>query len=452
MRPQLSLLVLSLFVAPAAAEELQSAEDIQPATTQQNVLILIADDLGVDMVGAYGESADAPSTPSIDRLATGGMIFRNAWTAPMCSPSRASIQTGRQPRQTGIGFVLTDNATGLDEDETTIPEMLKRHPNEQYATALFGKWHLGGNFTGPIDSGYDVYKGYPNNLYSPQSYFDFTRYDNGVAVPTTTYATTDTVDQALAWIATAPEPWLCVVSFHAPHEPFHAPPAHLHNVDLTGAHPRLNPRPLYKAAVEALDAEIGRLTLGLGTQLHHTNVFFMGDNGTPKETSQTPFSPDHAKLTPYEGGINVPFIVRGPAVLQPGTECRGLISLTDLYATVADLSGVELTAVQPPDHPLDSLSLRPYLERPKTASKRTRAYAGAFNPGNATNGNSFTWHMLRDERYKFILIDDNGLSLEMYDLVQDPFEQINLIDGSMTLDERLALNHAIHELRGILND
>jgi len=452
MRPQPSLLVLSLFVAPAAAQELQSAADLQPAATSQNILILIADDLGVDMVGAYGESADAPSTPSIDRLATGGMIFRNAWTAPMCSPSRASIQTGRQPRQTGIGFVLADNAPGLHEDEITIPEMLKRHPKEQYATAMFGKWHLGGDQTGPIDQGYDTYKGYPNNLYAPQSYFNFTRYDNGVATQTTTYATTDTVDQALAWIATAPEPWLCVVSFHAPHEPFHAPPANLHNVDLTGAHPRLNPRPLYKAAVEALDAEIGRMMLDLGTQLHQTNVFFMGDNGTPRETSVQPFLPEHAKLTPYEGGINIPFIVRGPAVQQPGSECQGLISLTDLYATVADLSGVDLTAVQPPDHPLDSVSLRPYLHRPKTPSTRKRAYAGAFNPGNPANGNSFTWHMLRDERYKFILIDDSGLSLEMYDLVSDPFEQINLIDGAMSMDERLALNAAVLELRAILTD
>lgn len=451
MRPQLSLSVVSLLALPAAAQDLQADAEILPETGQ-NVLILIADDLGVDMVGAYGESTDTPNTPNIDRLATGGMIFRNAWTAPMCSPSRASIQTGRQPRQTGIGFVLPDNAEGLDDDELTLPELLKLHPQYQFETALFGKWHLGGDQTGPIEQGYDVYKGYPNNLYPPQTYFDFTRYDNGVPVQTTTYATTDTVDQALAWIATAPEPWLCVVSFHAPHEPFHAPPAHLHDVDLTGAHPRLNPRPLYKAAVQALDAEIGRMMLDLGDRLHHTNVFFMGDNGTPKATSAAPFLPEHAKLTPYEGGINIPFIVRGPVVRQPGTECKGLISLTDLYATVADLSGLDVSTVQPQDHPLDSISLRPYLERPNTASMRSRAYAGAFNLDNAGNGNSFTWHMLRDDRYKFILIEDNGLHLEMYDLIQDPFEQCNLLDGAMTLDERFALNEAVLELRMILND
>lgn len=451
MRPQFLPLALALFVLPATAQDLTSGADVPPETGR-NILILIADDLGVDMVGAYGESTDAPTTPNIDRLAAGGMIFRNAWTAPMCSPSRASIQTGRQPRQTGIGFVLPDNAEGLLDEELTLPEMLKLHPTHQFSTALFGKWHLGGDQTGPVEQGYDIYKGYPNNLYPPQTYFDFTRYDNGVAVPTTVYATTDTVDQALAWLATAPEPWMCVVSFHAPHEPFHAPPANLHDVDLTGAHPRLNPRPMYKAMVQALDAEIGRMMLGLGARLNHTNVFFMGDNGTPKAASAAPFLPEHAKLTPYEGGINIPLIVRGPAVRQPGTECKGLVSLTDIYATVADLAGLDVSTVQPQDHPLDSISLRTYLERPNTASIRTRAYAGAFNDDNSGNGNSFTWHMVRDDRYKFILIEDDGLQLEMYDLVQDPFEACNLLEGAMTLDERLALNEAVLELRQILND
>lgn len=447
MRPPLSLCVLTLLATPVLASSDAAAP---PQSTTQNVLIVIADDLGVDMVGAYGESTDAPSTPNIDRLATGGMLFRNAWTSPMCSPSRASLQTGRQPRQTGIGFVLPDNAPGLHDDEITLPEMLKNHPTQDFETALFGKWHLGGGNDGPRLQGYDTYKGYPNNLYDPQSFYSFTRYDNGVAVPVTTYATTDTVDQALAWVATAPEPWFCVVSFHAPHEPFHAPPAILHDVDLTGSHPRLNPRPLYKAAVQALDAELGRLMLGLGPRLSATNVFFLGDNGTPKAASVAPFVPEHAKLTPYEGGINVPFIVRGPAVTQPGTECTGLIALTDIYATVADLVGVDIGAVQPPDHPLDSVSLRPYLQNPDAASQRARAYAGAFNRDQVTNTNLFTWHILRDDRYKFILIEDGGLELEMYDLQQDPFEQCNLLDGAMTPAERLALNAAILELRGIL--
>ncbi|MCA8979661.1 MAG: sulfatase-like hydrolase/transferase [Planctomycetes bacterium] len=449
MQPQITPLALVLLALPAFAQDPAPQADAPPES--RNILILVADDLGVDMVGAYGESQDAPRTPNIDRLAEGGVLFRNAWTAPMCSPSRASIQTGRQPKETGIGFVLADNAEGLADDEMTIPEMLKLHPSEVYASGLFGKWHLGGDLTGPVTQGYNTYKGYPNNLYPPQSYFDFTRYDNGVPVQVTTYATTDTVDQALAWIATAPEPWVCVVSFHAPHEPFHAPPANLHHVDLTGAHPRLNPRPLYKAAVEALDTELGRMMLGIGEDLNHTNVFFMGDNGTPKAASAAPFLPEHAKLTPYEGGINVPFIVRGPAVHEPGSECDALISLTDLYATVADLADVDLVAGQPQNRPVDSISLLPYLESPQLPSFRARAYAGAFNDDNAGNGNSFRWHMLRDDRYKFILIDDGGLHLEMYDLVQDPFETCNLLDGAMTPEEKRAFDDILRELRALVS-
>lgn len=452
MRTALSYCALALSSVPAAAQAVQSQLDVPGPNATANVLIVIADDLGVDMVGAYGESNDAPSTPNIDRLATGGMLFRNAWTAPMCSPSRASLQTGRRPGQTGIGFVLTDTATGLDPVEVTLPEMLKQHPKYDFQTALFGKWHLGGGNTGPLTQGYDTYKGYPNNLYQPHSFFSYTRYDNGTPVPCTTYATTDTVDQAIAWIATAQEPWFCVVSFHAPHEPFHAPPANLHTEDLTGSHPRNNPRPLYKAAVQAMDAEIGRMLLSMDAKLNHTNVFFMGDNGTPRATSVAPFLPEHAKLTPYEGGINIPLIVRGPAVKQPGVECRGLVTTTDIFATVADLSGIDLSTIPAPAGPRDSVSLRPYLERPRSNSRRQRAYASAFNSDPSGTGNSFAWHMLRDQRYKFIVIDDAGLQLEMYDLDQDPFEQNNLLAGALTPFERSAMNQAIIELRAILKD
>ena len=245
---------------------------------------------------------------------------------------------------------------------------------------------------------------------------------------------------------------MCVVSFHAPHEPFHAPPDELHSVDLTGAHPRTNPRPLYAAMVEAMDTELGRLLADMGPAFRNTNIYFMGDNGTPKAASLPPFVPQHAKLTPYEGGINVPLIVHGPAVRTAGAECNGLVNLTDVFATVADYSGVEASVVADPGRPLDSISLRPYLDVPDVASLRERTYAGAFNPSDTPNVNLFTWHMVRDGRYKFIVVDDGGtLRLEMYDLVADPFELTNIAHGDLDFAERNALKLAIHELRSLIN-
>lgn len=439
--------------APAAWSD-DGAPQPSDATesTPHNTLIVLADDLGVDSLGVYGESANAPSTPNLDRLAAGGVLFRNAWTAPMCSPSRASIQTGRHPFRTGIGFVLTDDAEGLADSEVTLAEMLSLHPTVDFESGLFGKWHLGGGEAGPLDQGYKVYRGYPNNLYAPQSYTNFTRYDNGQPVQVASYATTDTVDEALAFMATAPEPWLCVVSFHAPHEPFHAPPSNLHSVDLTGAHPRTNPRPLYEAMVQAMDAEIGRMLEGMGTAFRRTNIFFAGDNGTPKAVSLPPFEPQHAKLTPYEGGINVPLIVHGPAVQVAGRECRGLVNLTDIYATVAELAGVPQALYADPSRPLDSISLLPYLEVPTRPSLRGRAYAGAFNPTANPDVTLFTWHMVRDERYKFIVVQHGGqLFLEMYDLQNDPFEQDNIVYDSLDDAARQALKFAVHELRAMVN-
>lgn len=456
MRSPLRLAAPGLFALAVSAPNVWSNDGSQePESTEpalHNTLIILADDLGVDSVGSYGESANAPRTPNIDRLAAGGVMFRNAWTAPMCSPSRASIQTGRHPFRTGIGFVLTDDAEGLADAEVTLPEMLLRHPSAEFESGLFGKWHLGGGATGPLDQGYKVYRGYPNNLYAPHSYDGFTRYDNGAPVGSVTYATTDTVDNALEFMSTAPEPWLCVVSFHAPHEPFHAPPADLHTVDLTGAHPRTNPRPLYEAMVQAMDTEIGRMLAGMGTQFRRTNIFFAGDNGTPKAVSLPPFEPLHAKLTPYEGGINVPLIVHGPAVRTAGEECRGLVNLTDVFATVAELAGVPAANYSDPSRPLDSVSLVPYLEMPGRASLRGRAYAGAFNPTADPNVSLFTWHMVRDERYKFIVVQDGGqLFLEMYDLENDPFEQDNIVYDSLNDAAREALKFAVHELRVMIN-
>jgi len=350
-----------------------------------NVLIVVADDLGVDMVGAYGEGGDPPATPTMDTLAAGGVLFQNAWASPLCSTARATIVTGRYGFRTGIGSHVSPSAgsVALRPEEVTIPEMLELGAPGRWASAAFGKWHLGngavGGLLAPNVAGFDNSSG---SLSAITRYYDWPKIVDGTRYASTTYATTDTVDSALSWLATAPEPWLCYVAFNAPHTPFHAPPAHLHSVDLSGANPDpdLEPLPYFRAAVEAMDSEMGRLLASIDPAvLGRTTVMFLGDNGTPSAVTVPPFVPEHAKQSLYEGGINVPLVVWGAGVSAPGGVSEALVHTTDLFATVAEVAGIDLSTTMP-GTAIDGVSLMPYLSEPATPSVRTTVFSELYYP------------------------------------------------------------------------
>ncbi len=355
--------------------------DSGPPTTP-NILVLVADDLGVDSVGVYAEGRDIPLTPNIDALAVNGLLFRNAWSNPTCSPTRATLLTGRYGFRTGVGALVgpTGFQPALPQEEWTVPELLDLGTGSAYAHAAIGKWHVGNDSVGgdlsPNLAGFSHFSGTMANFFAPYDYFNWPKVVDGSPSTSTTYATTDSVDSALQWISTVPEPWFCHVAFNAPHTPLHSPPAGLHTVDLTVPTPRLQ----FKAMVEAMDTEIGRLTASLPAGvLDNTMVFFVGDNGTIAQQSVDPFLPAHAKGTLYEGGINVPLIVSGPLVSSPGSEVAGLVQATDLASTFLEIAGADSSAL-PDGAASDSVSLVPYFADPSQASLRSHAYAEVFLP------------------------------------------------------------------------
>jgi arylsulfatase A-like enzyme len=361
---------------------------------QDNVLILIADDLGVDWLGMYGLAADPPSTPHLDALAASGIRFQNAWSTPLCSPTRAAIQTGRYGFRTGVGN-LVDATYALPLAELTLPEVLDLGTGGATAHALFGKWHLGNSAVGgelaPNLAGWGHFAGtaVAVGVAGPgENYFEYTKVVDGKVEVVDGYLTSDLVDDALAWIAAADgagEPWLAVTAFQAVHTPFHAPPPELHGVDLSGAGPpESDPVPYYRAMVESLDTELGRLLEGV--DLERTTVVFVADNGTSYEVVVPPFDPARAKNTVYEGGVRVPLFVAGSAVLAPGTTCDALVSAVDLFATAVELAGVDLSAVLPPEHVLDSVSLVPYLADPALPSLRSTVFTELFLPNGPVAG------------------------------------------------------------------
>jgi len=352
-----------------------------------NVLILVADDLGQDQLGLYGWT-DAAPTPNLAALAAGGVLFWNAWALPTCSPTRATLQTGRHAFRTGIGAVIPAHGggPGLPLDEVTLPELLDLGTGGAYAHAAIGKWHLGTSRVGgdlaPNQAGYAHFAGSLEGQI--ERYDHWRRVEDGVAAHTSRYATSVCVDDALAWIHAQSRPWLCVVSFQAPHAPFHRPPAGLHTQALPAADPRENcgdaggdPRPFVRAAVQALDTEIGRLLVGLPSgALARTTVFFLGDNGSESCIARPPTT-NRAKGTLYESGLRVPFLAAGRGVTARGTS-TALVGVVDLFATVAELAGIDLAATLP-GHVLDSVSLVPCLAD-RRARVRTWLHAEAFAP------------------------------------------------------------------------
>lgn len=439
--------LLTLFICSAAFAQ------------NHNVLVIVADDIGVDYVGAYQEGTNPPPTPNIDSLANNGVLFRNAWANPSCSPTRACVMTGRYPFRTLVGRWISHYAnpspTGLlQPEERTLPEVLDA-AQSVYSHALIGKWHLNNALASPdaprTIGGYSFHAGSLEGQIP--SYTNWTRVVNGVAAVTTTYCTTQNTDDALAWIQSQSNPWLCVLTYQAPHIPYHAPPAHLHTQNLAGLTPQASNHtpaniPFYRAMVESLDTEIGRLfsTLGSGV-MNDTNIIFIGDNGTVQRQSVAPFNGLRAKGTPYEGGVNVPLLVSGPAVQQPGREVTALACAVDVFSTVIDLA--DASSGLPPFIVHDSVSLLPYLTDPNQAPMRQFAYTEQFTGSNWPAPNTNGHATIRDSQYKLIHRYSGGGD-ELFDLINDPWETNNLNNSSNTAVQqaRAVLLGEINRLRG----
>lgn len=421
-----------------------------PAPRGGNVLVLLLDDVGVDQVGAYGLNPDAPPTPTLDRLAEEGIRFDQAYASPVCSPSRAILLTGRLPRRTGVGWILDvgDRDYALPHAAVTIPEALRLSRGLTYADSAVGKWHLAGRDapgyrTHPNDAGFSWYAGALGNPAVLHGGYDrWQKTTNGVTEESTTYMTTDTVDDALARIAALPEPWFLYVAFNAAHTPLTPPPAALVDVPVHADSPE---GVRYDAIVEALDTEIQRLFEGIPADvLARTTTLVLGDNGTSEVGVDPPFDPGRAKHSPYEGGLRIPLIVTGPHVARPGSHSDALVSVADVFPTVMELAGVpvggpgrfgglsRLDAASSVD--LDGCSLMPHLAADPPAG-RELLYMEAFRPNGALT-TSRDMRIVRDRRYK--LIRRTHREEELYDLTRALEDGPDLLSEEPPSDETQA--------------
>jgi len=395
--------------------------------TQPNIILLIADDLGLDATECYSVVDDVASTPNIRALCEAGVVFDNAWSMPICSPTRAAMLTGRYPHRTGVGAPAGGNQPGIEPDEITLPMMLDAHPALGYTHANIGKWHLSANNNSGDDTPNRMGWGHFSGIISGgvQDFFSWSKIVNGREIYVERYATTSLVDDAIEWVDQQEGPFFLWMAFNAPHSPFHVPPEGLHTQDLgrQGACPQNRDQTCYRAAIEAMDAEIGRLLGALSPEVRaQTNIIYLGDNGTPGQVVQSPVTSNRAKASLYEGGAHVPFVIAGPAVVDGGRRVEAVMDVTDVFATVLELAGVPSNALVPAGTEIDSVSLVPYLQNPGQAPLRPWAMTQLLAWRNQRTN---VGKAVRDAHFKLIRFDDGDE--EFYELRVDPFEGNELL-------------------------
>lgn len=393
------------------------------AYAQPNVLLIIADDMGLDASPCYSMGHPSVSMPTLETLCREGMVFENAYAAPVCSPTRATILTGKYGFRTGVGAAIPRiDGQGLSLDEESLFDQLNE---TRYNSAIIGKWHLVGSdapLNHPFQFGVREYYGMLKE--GVRDYFNWNAVHNGEMTRVSGYATTVLTDRAIDWIKTQNESWFLWLAFNAPHRPFHLPPQDLHsNNSLKDDENaiKMDPLPYYHAALEALDSEMERLLTSLDDETRqNTIVIFVGDNGTPNQVARQQYGHWRAKGTIFQGGTNVPLIVHGPGIKQGRSSA--LVNTTDLYATIASFAGLEVEA-------RDSYNIRPILEG--QGGLRKYAYVEHFKDHPAKVGNSLGW-AIRDAQYKLVVLQ--GKPPMLFDLKIDPFETTDLLAGEPSAD------------------
>ena len=479
---------LPLLLAVLGVGGCGGGDNSSPAQSKNpNIVLIVVDDIGIDQWQVFGYGGPLPpSTPNIDVLANQGVRFHNMWSMPACSNGRAALYTGRYPFRTRVFTALGNNDLAnymVNPNEATMPKLLQARG---YATALFGKFHMGIQENNPYDLGmvhafgFDYYDGWLDETGDPSSidttaggvsplgtwscgfvrdaanggadtgacyaadgtcspmaksgveapgrvcrdgggifdpnnscaspvpdYINFANLsahyvspvviDDGTNPPdalsptdprSRTYRGIEPVDAALSWIARQPkhQPWLVALSFATAHTPIMQPPSQLlpagepdtSNLDCTSL---ADQRIMSDQMTEAMDFEVGRFLVGAGLakfgkngaliynpKASNTYIIFVNDNGSTGSVAKPPFDPTRAKSTAYQTGVWVPGIVAGPGVKNPGRSIDAMVNIVDVFQLVGELAGIDVHATI--DHPVDSVSMLPYLRNPNQAEIR----------------------------------------------------------------------------------
>ncbi len=377
-----------------------------------NILLVIADDLGVDVSNGYHNGDLMPTTPTLDSLRNVGITFENVFSAPVCSPTRAAVITGRFGNKNGVTTVPGNLALG----QPSIFDVLAEETDAIYADAVIGKWHLASPLdpNHPNNHGADYYLGTLD--YGVSDYFEWAKTENGSTEIETEYVTSVFTNAARSWIDNQTQPWLMWFAHVAPHSPYHWPPEEMCTIEQFGGNFRK-----YIAMIESVDYELNRLLSNMSEELKaNTLVIYIGDNGTPNSVLQD-YPNGHGKSSLYQGGIRVPMIVSGAGVSRQNERESALIHVNDIFATIIEVAGTELPGGRDNSLSFDHLFTN--------AEGATRDYNfSEMGAGNANEG-----YTVRNATYKLISFVDG--TQEFYDLISDSLETVDLILGGLTTEQ-----------------
>lgn len=439
-RPQLQFLLLS-FAVLGVSSGARAAE-------QPNIVFFLVDDLGWADVGCFGSTFY--ETPHIDRLAASGMRFTQGYAAcPVCSPTRASILTGRHPVRVDITdwipglatsrvkeakFEHVEDRDNLALEEVTIAEVLK---DAGYHTFFAGKWHLGDKGHWPTDQGFDINIGGTHAGSPPGGYYAPWKNENLQQEEPGEYLTERLTKESVKFLESRRDekPFLLYLSYYNVHTPITPYEKRIdHFVEkrdrLFEDDSPLRPEhegksrvrqdnPEYASMIQAVDDSVGTILdkLDALNLADDTIVFFFSDNGglcTTRNggpTSNLPLRSGKGWL--YEGGVREPMIVRAPGVARPGSVCTTPVVSMDFFPTILELAGLQAM----PDLHADGVSFAPLLRgQPLSLSRKFYWHYPHYHGSTWTPGAS-----VRDGDWKLIEFYHDG-KVELYDLASDSGE------------------------------
>jgi arylsulfatase A-like enzyme len=394
-----------------------------------NIIFILVDDLG------YGDlsvnSGTDVKTPNIDKLFKSGVTFNNFYSnSTVCSPTRASLITGRYPDMVGVPGVIRgvkDQSWGyLSEDAITLPDILNK---AGYETALIGKWHLGLESPNtPNERGFKFFHGFLGGMM--HDYYTHLQHGNNYMrkndsiVTAKGHATDVFSDWAIDYInvqKNTDSPFFMFLAYNAPHYPIQ-PPKEWYEKVKNREKNISDKRAKNVALVEHLDDGIGRVIKALKAsgQYENTIIIFSSDNGGHLPSGASNGNLRGGKIDMYEGGIKVPTCMLWKNKIKSNTACNVTGVTMDFYATLTNLAGVEV------NHEVDAIDLLSGISD-KTIKKDDRTIYFVRRAGYNYSG--LCYYAVRKGDYK--LVQNSPFEeFQLFNIKEDPFETIPLEDNS----------------------
>jgi len=395
-------------------------------TRRPNVIIFLTDDQGFSDVGFHGNSY--VRTPNLDKLAENSVELTNFYVSPVCSPTRASLLTGRYHHRTGV-LDVTKGMSSINPDEITL--------DAGYATGIYGKWHLGDSYPcRPIDQGFEkslIHRGgMIGTLFnSPcgDSYFDPELIQNGQVVYEKGYSCDIFCDKAIQFIEKNQDhPFFLFLSTNTPHHPLTVSDQFADPYREMGLSEETS---RYYGMISNIDYNFGKIQ-GKLRQLNleqDTIILFLGDNGTSGQHEQEDlyrYGLRGAKSYVYENGIRVPCCWYWPGKFKKGKKVNTIAAHIDIMPTILDACHL-----QKPSNCFDGVSLMSLL----TDKKQEHLKRNLYFQSNIGFPNMKIGFAVRTQKYKLLQAARNdkeaqemNYQLELYDIENDPFEQNNLVE------------------------